>query len=103
MSVAQDLQAADDAEGEQAVAKATKLREQYDIVLMLTEQRIKLALSYVSFHKKAQQVCMSSSIGLLLRMSGRTAKVVYNYMGLSPPPPFLPNSLPFNWMRLNST
>ncbi len=45
-------------EGKVAVEKVVQLRKQWDLTLKLVERRIQLALSYVGFHKKSQQLAL---------------------------------------------
>ena len=45
-----------DPEVKVASEKMSSLREQWDLLHKLVANRIKLAMNYVNFHKKAQQV-----------------------------------------------
>lgn len=55
-SAAAELVKSGDEEGAAAGDKVKSLREQWNTAHSVVEQRVKLALSYVGFHKKAQQV-----------------------------------------------
>ncbi len=53
---AEELVKSGDQDAQDAADKAQRLRQQWDLVQAAITNRIKLALSYVDFHKKAQQV-----------------------------------------------
>lgn len=46
------------AEATAAAERANAFREQWQKLHAYVQQRVRLALSYVAFHKKAQQVCL---------------------------------------------
>ena len=55
-SIAEQLGAANDKTARSVTEKSKALKQQWDILLALADNRIRLGLSYVNFHKKAQQV-----------------------------------------------
>ena len=59
---AEELAKSGDQDTSQAREKIIRVREEWTFVETLVEQRIKLALKYVAFHKKAQQVCFQIPI-----------------------------------------
>ena len=58
MKAAEALAGSGESEGSAAKKKIEELRDQWNLVLTLTGQRIKLGMSYVTFHKKAQQLAI---------------------------------------------
>ena len=54
---AEDLVKSGDQESGEAKDKVASLQQQWSALIAVVESRVKLAKSYVSFHKKAQQVC----------------------------------------------
>ncbi len=55
-TAAEELRASEDPEGAAAADRVAQLKKQWDNLHQLVLQRIKLAHSYVAFHKKAQNV-----------------------------------------------
>jgi len=58
MKAADTLASSGETEGAAAKKKIEGLRDQWNLVLTLTSQRIKLGMGYVIFHKKAQQLAI---------------------------------------------